>query len=91
MGTGAKIAIGCVVVVVAIGIVAVVVLGGLAFWAKGKADQFTSEQSRIEDLHRKARRGRPTWALIARPKACSGAPNGAPADPTSLLNASTIA
>jgi hypothetical protein len=31
-----------------------VALGGLAFWAKGKAEQFTGEQSRIEELQRKA-------------------------------------
>jgi hypothetical protein len=58
VGTGAKIAIGCVAVAVAMGIVAVVAVGGLAFWAKGKADQFTSEQSRIEELHRKANANR---------------------------------
>ena len=54
MGTGVKIAIGCVVVAVVLGIVAIVALGGLAFWAKGKAEQFTGEQSRIEELQRKA-------------------------------------
>lgn len=54
MGTGGKIAIGCVVVVVVVGIVAVVALGGLAFWAKGKAEQITGEQRRIEELQRRA-------------------------------------
>ena len=54
MGTGAKIAIGCVIAVVIAGIVVIVALGGLAFWAKGKAEQFTAEQSRITELEKKA-------------------------------------
>jgi hypothetical protein len=58
VGTGGKIAIGCVVVVVVLGIVTIVALGGLAFWAKGKAEQFTGEQSRIEELQRKANANR---------------------------------
>lgn len=58
MGTGGKIAIGCAVAVVAAGIGTIVVLGGLAFWAKGKAEEFTSEQSRIEELQRKANANR---------------------------------
>jgi hypothetical protein len=58
VGTGGKIAIGCVVVVVVLGIVAIVALGGLAFWVKGKAEQVTAEQSRIEELHRKANANR---------------------------------
>jgi hypothetical protein len=58
VGTGGKIAIGCVVVVVVLGIVAVVALGGLAFWVKGKAEQVTGEQSRIEELQRKANANR---------------------------------
>ena len=54
MGTAGKIAIGCGIAVLVAGLVAVVALGGLAYWAKGKAEEFTSEQSRIEELHRKA-------------------------------------
>jgi hypothetical protein len=54
LGTGGKIAIGCGIAVLVAGIVAVVALGGLAFWAKGKVEDLTSEQNRIEELHRKA-------------------------------------
>ena len=54
MGTGGKIAIGCGIAVLFAGIVTVVALGGVAWWAKGKAQEFTSEQNRIEELHRKA-------------------------------------
>ena len=54
MGTAGKIAIGCGIAVIVGGIVAVVALGGLAFWAKGKVEGLTAEQSRIEQLHRKA-------------------------------------
>ena len=58
MGTGGKIAIGCGIAVLVVGIVAVVALGGLAFWAKGKAEEITGEQNRIEELHRKANANR---------------------------------
>ncbi len=39
MSTGAKIAIGCVVALLAAGIVVVVVLGAGAYWAKGKIEE----------------------------------------------------
>ena len=54
MGTAGKIAIGCGIAVLVAGIVAVVALGGLAFWAKGKVEDLTSEQNKIEELRRKA-------------------------------------
>jgi hypothetical protein len=54
VGTAGKIAIGCGIALLIAGIVAVVALGGLAFWAKGKVENLTAEQSRIEELHRKA-------------------------------------
>jgi hypothetical protein len=54
VGTGGKIAIGCGIAVVLAGIVTIVALGGLAFWVKGKAEQVTGEQRRIEELQRKA-------------------------------------
>lgn len=58
MGTAGKIAIGCGIAVLLAGIVGVVALGGVAWWAKGKAEEFTSEQSRIEELRRKANANR---------------------------------
>jgi hypothetical protein len=52
--TGAKVAIGCGVAFVVVGMgVAAAVFGGL-WWAKGKAEQFTANENRIEDLRKKA-------------------------------------
>jgi hypothetical protein len=54
LGTGTKVAIGCGIAVVAGGVVlAAVVFGGL-WWAKGKAEQFTGHEARIEELKKKA-------------------------------------
>ena len=54
MSTGAKVAIGCAVVAVLGGVaVAAVVFGGI-WWAKGKAEQFTGNEKRIDDLKKKA-------------------------------------
>ena len=62
VGTGAKIAIGCGIAVVVAGVVTLVALGGLAFWvtgkAKGKVEELTGEQRRIEDLQRRANANR---------------------------------
>ena len=58
MGTAGKIAIGCGIAVLIAGIAGIVAVGGLAWWAKGKAEEFTSEQKRIDDLHRKANANR---------------------------------
>ena len=58
MGTAGKIAIGCGIAVLVAGIVAVVALGGIAYWVKGKAEELTGEQNRIEELHRKANANR---------------------------------
>lgn len=58
MTTGAKIAIGCVVACVLAGIVAMVALGGAAWWLKGKvetvAKDVTGDQERIDELHERA-------------------------------------
>jgi hypothetical protein len=52
--TGAKVAIGCAIAFVVAGVgVAAAVFGGL-WWAKGKAEQFTANESRIDDLKKKA-------------------------------------
>ena len=54
MTTGAKVAIGCAAVAM-LGIVIVVAgVGGAAWWAKGKVEQATGEQDRIESLHEQA-------------------------------------
>jgi hypothetical protein len=58
VGTAGKIAIGCGIAVLIAGIAGIVAVGGLAWWAKGKAEEFTNEQSRIEELHRKANANR---------------------------------
>jgi hypothetical protein len=43
VGTGAKVAIGCVVVVLVVGAIAVVGLGFGAWWLKGKAESVTGQ------------------------------------------------
>lgn len=54
MSTGAKVAIGCAVVAVLGGVaVAAVVFGGI-WWAKGKAEQFTGNQTHIQELKKQA-------------------------------------
>jgi hypothetical protein len=54
VGTGTKVAIGCGIAVVAGGVIlAAVVLGGL-WWAKGKAEQFTGREAKIEELKKRA-------------------------------------
>jgi hypothetical protein len=61
LGTGAKVAIGCVGVLILGGIVTMVLLGGAFWWGKGKMaevsgemDKFVGEQKRIEELTKKA-------------------------------------
>ncbi|HEU0105475.1 MAG TPA: hypothetical protein VFT38_04845 [Vicinamibacteria bacterium] len=54
MGTGTKVAIGCGIAAVMGGVVlAAVVFGGL-WWAKGKAEQFTGREAKIEELKKRA-------------------------------------
>jgi hypothetical protein len=54
LGTGTKIAIGCGIAAVVAGIVvAAAVFGGL-WWAKGKVEQVTANETRIEELKKKA-------------------------------------
>jgi hypothetical protein len=54
LGTGTKVVIGCGIAVVAGGVLlAVAVFGGL-WWAKGKAEQFTAHETKIEELKKKA-------------------------------------
>lgn len=43
MSTGAKVAIGCAIVAVVMGIVAIVAVGGAAWWLKGKAEQVVGD------------------------------------------------
>ncbi len=54
MTTGAKIAVGCgVALILGIMVVAAGVFG-CAYWLKGKAEEFTGNESRIEELQKKA-------------------------------------
>ena len=54
MTTGAKIAIGCGAVLI-LGIIVVAVgIGGAAYWAKGKVEEVTGNEDRIDELHKKA-------------------------------------
>ena len=61
LGTGAKVAIGCVIVLFIGGVVAAVLLGGALWWGKskieeagGKLEQMAGDQGRIEELQKKA-------------------------------------
>ncbi len=54
MTTGVKIAIGCgVALILGIMVVAVAVFSG-AYWLKGKTEEFTGNENRIEELQKKA-------------------------------------
>ena len=54
MTTGVKIAIGCgVALILGIMVVAAGVFGG-AYWLKGKAEEFTGNEAKIEELQKKA-------------------------------------
>ena len=54
MTTGVKIAIGCgVAMILGIMVVAVAVFSG-AYWLKGKMEEFTGNENRIEELQKKA-------------------------------------
>lgn len=54
MTTGVKIAVGCGVALI-LGIIVVAVgVGGAAYWAKGKVEEVTGNESHIEELHKKA-------------------------------------
>ena len=68
MTTGVKVAIGCAVVAILGMMVVVVGLGGAAWWAKGKVEQATGDQDRIEQLHETANKNdfrQPPDGLIA--------------------------
>lgn len=54
MGTGAKVAIGCGIVVVLVGIAVVVGVVGLGMYGKSKLDGLAAEQKVYEELERKA-------------------------------------
>lgn len=57
MSTGAKIAIGCAVAVVLAGIVAMVAVGGAAFWLKGKVTEVAGDiGAKAEDIEAHERR-----------------------------------
>ena len=54
MSTGAKIAIGCGVVVLVVGLAFVAGIVGLGMWGKGKLDSFAAEQKEVRELESKA-------------------------------------
>jgi hypothetical protein len=58
VSTGAKIAIGCVVALLAAGVVVVVVIGAGAYWAKGKIEEvggnISARTTEIADYEKKA-------------------------------------
>jgi hypothetical protein len=53
VGTGAKIAIGCGIAVVVVGVVAIVGLGAGAYWIKGKAEKSLGDiKARTEEINK---------------------------------------
>src|SRR5688500_5443949 len=54
MGTGAKIAIGCGIVAVLVGVAVLVAVVGGAYWVKGKTEGLVAEQKEIRGLLHKA-------------------------------------
>lgn len=54
MTTGAKVALGCAGAILLTGLVVVAGVVGLGFWAKGKVEQVTAGEQKIEELHKKA-------------------------------------
>jgi YesN/AraC family two-component response regulator len=71
VGTGGKIAVGCAVAVVAVGLVLTIAFGGLVFWAKGKVEKVAGEQQRIADLEKRADQipyERPADGVIPEPR-----------------------
>lgn len=54
MGTGGKIAIGCGIAVLVVGLVVVLTVGAGMFWVKGKAESIAAEQKQIQELQAEA-------------------------------------
>ncbi len=54
MGKVGKIAIGCVFFLFLAGVALIAGLGGLAWWGKGRLEQFTKGEQKIADAQRKA-------------------------------------
>jgi hypothetical protein len=71
MGTGAKIVIGCTVAAMGAGIVGIVVLGGAAWWIKGKAQDVVGKAQEIEKYEKQANANpftEPADGLIQEPR-----------------------
>ena len=71
MTTGAKIAIGCGIVLLLGAIGVTVAMVGGAYWVKGKAEQFTGEQKKITELEEKANANsfdRPADSVVPEPR-----------------------
>lgn len=71
MSNAAKIAIGCFVVLMLGGVVALAGFGGLLWWGKGKLQQVTRGEEQIEALQRKANAvpfARPADGVISEPR-----------------------
>ncbi len=65
MSTGAKIAIGCVVVVFLAMMAAAVGVVGLGWYAKSKVEKFTGDETRLRDLQKKAEEAGPRFTQPA--------------------------
>ncbi len=71
MGTGGKIAIGCGIAALVAVVAVAVTVGGVAYWAKGKAESIAAEQKQITDLQEQANKNpftEPEDGVIAEPR-----------------------
>jgi hypothetical protein len=71
LGTGTKIAIGCGIAVLVVGLVVVLTVGAGIFWVKGKAEAIVAEQKQIDELDKEANKNsfvEPADGVIAEPQ-----------------------
>lgn len=71
MGTGGKIAIGCGIAVLVVGLIVVFTVGAGLFWVKGKAESIAADQKQIAELQKEANKNtfvEPSDGVISEPR-----------------------
>jgi hypothetical protein len=71
LGTGGKIAIGCGIALLVVGLVVVLTVGAGIFWVKGKAESIAAEQKQIQDFQAEANKNsftEPEDGVISEPR-----------------------
>jgi hypothetical protein len=69
--TGVKVAIGCGVALLLVGVVAIVLVGAGAYWVKGKTESLVAGEKKIDDLKKKANANpftRPADGVLSEPR-----------------------